>query len=75
MFIKFPRENIIRPLRIGKGYINTLWKIYPLMGTLEIIFVGEKSIPNHCWNLYFFSKTLASNPIDFYSLMSTNLIC
>jgi hypothetical protein len=31
MFIKFPRENTIFPLQLGKGYINTLRMIYPLL--------------------------------------------
>jgi len=46
MFIKFPRENIITPLRLRKGYINTLQMVHLLIETVEIIFVGEKSIPN-----------------------------
>jgi hypothetical protein len=48
MFIKFSRENIITPLRLGKGYINTLYKISLLTETLEIIFVSEKSMQNRC---------------------------
>jgi hypothetical protein len=44
--MKFLRENIITPLPFGKGYINTLRRIFLLMEMLEVIFVREKFIPN-----------------------------
>jgi hypothetical protein len=44
------------------------------MELLEIVFVGEKSIPRSCLNLEaFFSLQLAINPIDFFYVLCISL--